>query len=133
MKKEAAGIIVTILHGGEENFLLCKRQEGKGVVYAGMWSVPSGAIEDGETPEEGAVREFFEETQIVIPIEEIELVEVDSSKVDKDFHIFHYHSNKYFEPILDFEHTDWGWFSPKEIPGNTTPQIKHLTRYGSFL
>ena len=133
MKKGAAGIIVTIIHGELEHFLLCKRQEGKGVVYAGMWSVPSGAIEDGETPEEGAVREFFEETQIIIPIEEIELVEVDSSKVDKDFHIFHYHSNKYFEPILDFEHTDWGWFSPKEIPGNTTPQIKHLTRYGSFL
>ena len=121
MKRGAAGIIVTILHGGEENFLLCKRQEGKGVVYAGMWSVPSGAIEDGETPEEGAVREFYEETQIVVPIDEIQLIEVDSSKYDKDFYIYHYHSDKYFEPTLDFEHTDWGWFSHKEIPGNTAP------------
>jgi len=64
---------------------------------------------------------------------EIELIEVDSSKVDKDFYIYHYHSDNYFQPTLDFEHTDWGWFSHKEIPGNTTPQIKHLTRYGTFL
>ena len=47
MKDGAAGIIVTIVHGELEHFLLCKRQEGKGVVYAGMWSIPGGAIEDG--------------------------------------------------------------------------------------
>ena len=55
MKDGAAGIIVTIVHGELEHFLLCKRQEGKGVVYAGMWSIPGGAIEDGEKPEEAAV------------------------------------------------------------------------------
>ena len=133
MKDGAAGIIVTIVHGELEHFLLCKRQEGKGVVYAGMWSIPSGGIEEWEEPNEAAVREFYEETEVIIPIDEIELIEVDSSKVDKDFYIYHYHADKYFEPTLDFEHTDWGWFSHKEIPGNTTPQIKHLTRYGSFL
>ena len=56
MKQGAAGIIVTISHGGEENYLLCKRQEGKGVVYAGMWSIPGGAIEEGEKPEEEAAQ-----------------------------------------------------------------------------
>ena len=58
MKKGAAGIIVTILHGGEENILLCKRQEGKGVVYAGMWSVPGGAIEEGENQKKLQLESF---------------------------------------------------------------------------
>ena len=48
MRTGGAGIIVTITHGGEDNYLLCKRQDGHGVVYGGMWSIPSGGIEDGE-------------------------------------------------------------------------------------
>jgi len=132
MRTGGAGIIVTITHGGEDNYLLCKRQDGHGVVYGGMWSVPSGGIEEGEEPDEAAVREFFEETQVKIPIDEITLVEVDNSKYNRDFYIYHHHSSDYFEPTLDFEHTDWGWFSHKEIPEHTTPQIKHLTRYGTL-
>ena len=133
MRTGGAGILVSYLHGGNVNYLLCKRQEGSGVVYSGMWSIPSGGIEPGEEPNEAAVREFFEETQVAMPIDDIELIEIDDSKYNRDFHIFHYHSDEYFEPTLDFEHTEWGWFEDTEIPENTTPQIKHLTRYSNLV
>ena len=132
MRIAGAGILVSYTQHGDDHYLLCKRQEGKGVVYAGMWSIPSGGIEEGEEPNEAAVREFFEETQIVIPLDKIELLDIDDSKYNRDFYIYHYHADKYFEPTLDFEHTDWGWFTHREIPENTTPQIKHLTRYGTL-
>ena len=51
MRTGGAGIVVTMTHGGEDNYLLCKRQKGSGVVYAGMWSIPSGGIEEGEDPD----------------------------------------------------------------------------------
>ena len=38
----------------------------------------------------------------------------------------------YFKTTIEYEHTDWGWVSHREIPENTTPQIKHLTRYGTL-
>ena len=73
MRIAGAGILVSYTQHGDDHYLLCKRQEGKGVVYAGMWSIPSGAVEEGESPKEGAVREFFEATQIVITLDKIEI------------------------------------------------------------
>ena len=32
----------------------------------GEWGIPKGHIREGETPEEGAYREFTEETQIIL-------------------------------------------------------------------
>lgn len=38
------------------------------------WNLPSGAIEPGESPEEGAVRELREETGLVVPVSALTLV-----------------------------------------------------------
>lgn len=52
----AAGIAYDA--GGE--FLLVKR--GNGGDYPGHWAFPGGHIEEGESPEQAAIREFHEET-----------------------------------------------------------------------
>jgi 8-oxo-dGTP diphosphatase len=58
--KRYSGIIVR----NEDKYLLCKRNyEGN---LPGVWSVPGGHMEDNETPEECARREFFEETNYKI-------------------------------------------------------------------
>jgi ADP-ribose pyrophosphatase YjhB (NUDIX family) len=48
-----------------DKILLCKRNsQGSS---PGMWSIPGGKMEDnGETPQEGAKREFLEETGISV-------------------------------------------------------------------
>jgi 8-oxo-dGTP diphosphatase len=38
------------------------------------WNVPSGRVEDGETPAEGAARELAEETGLVVAPEDLRLV-----------------------------------------------------------
>jgi 8-oxo-dGTP diphosphatase len=55
-----AGVSVAVFRNGE--VLLVVR--GKGY-YEGAWSLPGGAVELGETPEEAARRELFEETGLL--------------------------------------------------------------------
>jgi 8-oxo-dGTP diphosphatase len=47
-----------------------------------FWNVPSGRVEDGETPAEGAVRELAEETGLVVEPEELTLVSTVTTAYD---------------------------------------------------
>jgi 8-oxo-dGTP diphosphatase len=47
----------------EGKLLMIRRREREGDL---LWALPGGAIEDGETPEEAAVRETVEETGLVV-------------------------------------------------------------------
>ena len=46
----------------EDEILFCKRAPEKSL--GGVWSIPSGKIENGENPGQAAIREFHEETDI---------------------------------------------------------------------
>ncbi len=54
----------------EGKVLLCRRAQEPG---RGKWAVPAGFLECGETLEEGAARETFEETGVVIDPQRLEL------------------------------------------------------------
>jgi ADP-ribose pyrophosphatase YjhB (NUDIX family) len=59
-KKRYSGILVK----ANDKVLLCKRNnEGS---LPGEWSIPGGKVNEGETPIDGAVREFYEETNLEI-------------------------------------------------------------------
>lgn len=62
--KIIAGAVVTYL----EQFLLCKRAIEP---RRGYWTLPAGFMELGETPEEGAAREAYEEATARIVITEL--------------------------------------------------------------
>jgi len=51
-------VVVGCIPVWEEKILLCKRAIEPGL---GMWTLPAGYLENGETAEEGAIRETFEE------------------------------------------------------------------------
>ena len=56
----------------------------------GMWGIPGGVIETGETRVEAVIREVYEETNIIV--EPLELITVfDSISRDEDGHVkYHY-------------------------------------------
>ncbi len=92
---------------------------------SGVWHVPKGHIMVGENPLEGSLREFTEETQIVlngIP----ELVKT----YDKDngglFYLFVLRGRRKFIPRLDHEHIDWGYFDVNNLPDPLDDKIKEI-------
>ena len=102
--KDAAGIAYFF----NDMLLTCQTTEG-------IWGIPKGHIEIDETPEEGALREFKEETQIILnkPIKFSHKSKKDNAG---DFHIFYCEGDKKFIPRIDHEHMDWGYYCISDLP-----------------
>ena len=117
--KKWAGVILK--HNDE--VLMCKRSPEKSM--PNTWSIPSGKIEDGETPGVAAIREFKEETDIDIDskIEFIGFVNKFKQDGTKKGHMFVFlkETNKKILPDLEtakdgFEHTECKYFKLDELP-----------------
>ena len=52
--------VAAVIHDGDRRILLQEKTSGEG------WSLPAGAIEPGEGPEEALVREVREETGLIV-------------------------------------------------------------------
>jgi len=63
-------VIVGCLVSWHDQLLMCRRAQDPA---SGLWTVPSGYLECGETMEEGAARETFEETGVVVDPASLEL------------------------------------------------------------
>ena len=102
--KDAAGIAYFF----NDMLLTCQTTEG-------IWGIPKGHIHIDESPEEGAFREFKEETQIVLnkPIKFSHKSKKDNGG---DFHIFYCEGDKKFIPRIDHEHMDWGYYCISDLP-----------------
>ncbi len=115
---EVAGILMYY----KEEILLCKRSNK--VRYNGSWSVPGGHIERGESAEEAAQREVFEETMIMVsgPLDSLGVY--NDGKGTRRYALFAKELNSKVEPIIDEEHDDWGWFHKDKLPSPIAPFIK---------
>jgi len=107
-KYVAAGIIAQF-----KDLVLLGRRSKNSHNLAGYWSMPCGMIEPGESPEEAAVREFFEETGVQVnkPIRFLG----DFAISDQDFFITYLMKidNLIFpssEAIDSEEHDEWGFY-----------------------
>ena len=91
--------------------LLLKKAEGN-------YSIPKGHMRKGETPREAMHRELKEETQITLPTEPKFLYKIERpiEKGGNYMYVFHYESDKELKPILDHEHTDFGYYQKDELP-----------------
>ena len=98
-----------VLYYWYDKMLLCLGEN------SGKWNIPKGHIMIGEESLDGSVREFTEETQIVLNgIPEL------AKTYDKDngglFYLFVLRGRRKFIPRLDHEHIDWGYFDVKSLP-----------------
>lgn len=102
------------------------------------WGFPGGAMELGESFEETATRELFEETNLIV--DELELLEVLSGKdtfrvypngdqlydITAVFKVKKYHGEL---KVNDNESKKLGWFPVDKLPENVSPMTKkHLEK-----
>jgi len=128
--KKYAGVIVR----KNNKVLLCKRNaEGS---LPGHWSCPAGSVEEGEDPLKGAMREFFEETDItLLKVPEfcgiIKRTNRDGSKVKGEMYCYLYDTEEDLIPNLNTakdgdEHTECGYFGKDDLPSPMTKQFNKL-------
>ena len=90
---------------------------------SGKWHIPKGHIQIGEEPLAGSVREFTEETQIVlngIP----ELVKTYKKDKGGEFYLYVLKGTRKFIPRINHEHTDWGYFDVGDLPSPINKWVK---------
>lgn len=121
MKKSYAGVVVK----HKKKILFCKRSSK--VDYPGVWSIPGGTMEEGESPIQTARREFFEEMAVDIDSETLNKVGViprysrDGKKLKGQMHVFETEPIEKLIPDLSIaidgdEHTECGYYTLDEMP-----------------
>ena len=124
--KHAAGILVVADDG---DILLLKRAGVEGQDnFVGHWALPGGGVEDGETPEQGALREAREEIGLDVAPES--LIDLDKVRTETGmgFHTFGVHAKQKIQPKLNDEHLGYGWFSPDALPTPMHPAVEAMLK-----
>lgn len=123
--KEYAGIIVR----AKDKCLLCKRSPEQNSL-PNIWSVPSGHVEENETPIQGAVREFYEETSLTPSM--LKPVSIMYNGNESRVHLFLMDVNTPIIPNLKVaidgdEHTECGYFNSKQLKNlKTTENLRKV-------
>jgi ADP-ribose pyrophosphatase YjhB (NUDIX family) len=119
-EKIYVGVIVKV----NDEVLLCKRSSKASL--PGVWSVPAGSVEKEETTKEAAVREFHEETDIIISSDDLKFVGL-ISRTSRDgkfikgwMYVYLLESNAYLYPDLENakdgdEHSECGYYTFENI------------------
>ena len=104
-----------------ENVLLCKRSHDM-EKFPNTWSVPAGYVEEGETPLVCSIRELWEETHIPVLEKYTKL----AGFIDKKpgmFYLYYTDIPEFYTPLLDCEHSDFGYFSLDNLPTPMDPDM----------
>lgn len=129
-KKRYVGVMVKC----KDKILLCKRNNQGS--FPGMWSIPGGKLEENETTQEGAKREFLEETAVDINNLELAFIGLiprhtrDGKKVKGLMYVYLLDVEEPIIPDLENaidgeEHTECGYFSIDEIKPETSGEYLH--------
>lgn len=115
---------VGVLVKHNDEVLLCKRNsEGS---LPGVWSIPAGKLDGSESPLNGALREFHEETNLKLDnklnlVGFITRTNRDGSKNKGLMYVFMVETDERINPDLEnaldgYEHTECGYFTLDNLP-----------------
>ena len=110
---------------GSKGVLLARRDKDPG---QGLWSIPGGGVELGETQEASVIREVEEETgvkcEIIDFVSTADIITRDSSgKVEFHFLLNHYLARALTENTKpETEDGEVGWFHPDNLPPDLANQ-----------
>ncbi len=127
----------------EGKLLLLKRHPQK--LFGNMWGVPGGKLEPGETPEDGLIREVYEEAGFMVDknrIEPIHTLYIQSVGSRPLSHLVIYHM--FYCPLVEQpklvvhldEHLEAQWVTPDEglkLQLVTAGGIEAIQIYRDFL
>lgn len=127
MKKNPAfyASVIPINHLG--HVLLGLRRED------GIWTPPAGGANPGETPEQTAARELFEETGMAVKPYELQRLHPTETANKKICYSFLWVCDQYDPTVnldMDKEVSEWKWFSKHDLP-ETLKNDKR--RFGSVM
>lgn len=127
--KEYAGVVVR----ANDKCLMCKRASFHNFL-PNVWSIPSGHIEEGETPRDGAIREFVEETNMTVKnLKYVSSIINEDEDGNPESKMYVFVMNLANEVLPDLknaidgkEHTECKYVSLDEIPPTTEKLRKVL-------
>ncbi|WP_404405816.1 NUDIX domain-containing protein [Pelagibacterium halotolerans] len=107
--------------------------------FEGLWTLPGGGREPGESPIECVTRELFEETGLIVEAPAQVLIET-AEEAGITYRLAVFAARHPFRaPMVSDEIANWDWVLLEEIPRyRTTPGLdrvvaacaRHLDRYG---
>ncbi|MBQ3004605.1 MAG: (deoxy)nucleoside triphosphate pyrophosphohydrolase [Clostridia bacterium] len=104
-------VVAALIRDGDK-FMIFQRPESK--TRAFQWEFVGGKVEDGETLEEGLIRECMEEIGVKITVGDI-FMEVDHTYPDIDIHLTLFNAEIAEGDIKMIEHNDIRSITPDEI------------------
>lgn len=122
-RKEGAGVLFCCRPTGRVLLALRSRW----VDEPGVWGIPGGGVEPGESPLDGAMREAEEEIGYRGEINAMPAYTFHGSDG------FRYHNfigivDREFEPTINWESEAAGWFHPNELPFPLHRGVEELMR-----
>ncbi len=109
-----------ILFASQGKVLLLKRSNDS--AHPKEWACVGGHIEDGESPEQAARREFLEECGYSYTGSLTPIFHTDDGAVD--YTTFYAEVQDQFIPKLNHEHTAFLWANIEDYPNKTMPAVK---------
>lgn len=122
--KLSVSVFLFLVKNGEVLLL----QRGNTGWMDGMWSVPAGAIDGGETLMDAVIREAKEEVDVIVTPESVRLVHTMHCFTGEDEWLGQYFLAEQWdgEPILNEpeKHSGLQWCSVDSLPGTVIPYVK---------
>ena len=109
--KKITQVVAALIRDGDR-FMIFQRPASKTRAY--QWEFVGGKVEDGETLEEGLIRECVEEIGVKIKVGDI-FMEVDHTYPDIDIHLTLFNAEIAEGEVEMIEHNDIRSITPDEI------------------